>query len=152
MSNSKRRPGKIVIVSSPSGGGKTTICRKLMSPARRRKGWRFSISYTTRDPRVGERNGREYHFVTNEEFDRLTSQGFFAEHFKVHLYKYGTPRKPLEQVLRQGGVMLLDVDVKGARRIKREFPEVISIFVLPPARTASWSCRCISAPSGPASV
>ncbi len=125
--------GKIVIISSPSGGGKTSICRKLLSRGRKQDGWRFSVSYTTRNPRVGERNGREYHFVSSEEFDRLTANGEFVEYFQVHLYKYGTPRKPLEQVLKDGGVMLLDVDVKGAAKIRREFPEAISIFILPPS-------------------
>lgn len=130
------RPGKIVIISSPSGGGKTSICRKLLSPARRKKGWTFSISYTTRDRRKGERNGREYHFVDNREFDELVRRDFFAEHFKVHLYKYGTPRGPVEQVRRRGGVMILDVDAKGARKLHREYPNAISIFVLPPSVTA----------------
>jgi len=130
------KPGKIVIISSPSGGGKTSICRKLLSPARRRKGWTFSISYTTRSRRYGERDGREYCFVEDRKFDSLVRQGFFAEHFKVHLYKYGTPRGPLERVRRNGGVMILDVDVQGARRLHREYPDAISIFVLPPSITA----------------
>lgn len=125
--------GKIVIVSSPSGGGKTTICRELISPERVTQGWRFSISYTTRQPRTNESDGREYCFVDDARFDALVGQGFFAEHFKVHLYKYGTPRGPLEEVLRQGGVMLLDIDVQGAQRIKEEFPQAISVFVLPPS-------------------
>jgi len=133
---SSAQPGRIVIVSSPSGGGKTTICRRLLSPARRRQGWKFSISYTTRQPRKGEIDGREYHFVTDRRFDQLAKKGFFAEHFRVHLYKYGTPRKPLETVLRKGGVMLLDIDVKGAKRIRKEFPEAVSIFVLPPSQAA----------------
>ncbi|MCP4683943.1 MAG: guanylate kinase [bacterium] len=127
------KPGKIVIISSPSGGGKTSICRKLLSPVRRRQGWTFSISYTTRDRRRGERNGREYHFVDDRKFDELRKRDFFAEHFKVHLYKYGTPRGPLEKVRRQGGVMILDVDAKGARKLHREYPEAISIFILPPS-------------------
>ena len=130
----RKQPGKIVIISSPSGGGKTSICRKLLSKDRRRAGWQFSISYTTRARRSGERNGRSYHFVSDAEFDRLVKQDFFAEHFNVHLYKYGTPRGPLERVRRNGGVMLLDVDVKGAKKLHKEFPDAISIFVLPPTR------------------
>ena len=128
------KPGTILIISSPSGGGKTSICRKLLSPARKRQGWKFSISYTTRSPRRGERNGREYHFVSAEEFQRKVRAGFFAEHFKVHLYQYGTPRGPIDRVRRHGGVMLFDVDVQGARRLKREYPDAISIFVLPPSQ------------------
>ena len=129
------KPGKILIISSPSGGGKTSICRKLLSPARKRQGWRFSVSYTTRQKRRGERDGREYFFVTPEVFGRMIRKGLFAEYFKVHLYQYGTPRKPIEEVRRRGGVMLFDVDVQGARRLKREYPDAISIFVLPPSQS-----------------
>jgi guanylate kinase len=131
-----RQRGKIVIISSPSGGGKTSICRKLLTPARKRAGWTFSISYTTREKRRGERNGREYHFVTDQQFNRLVQKNFFAEHFRVHLYRYGTPRGPLEKVLRSGGVMLLDVDVQGAQKLHREYPSAITIFVLPPSLAA----------------
>ncbi len=129
----KRKPGTIVVISSPSGGGKTSICRKLLTPARKRNGWQFSISYTTRKKRPGERNGREYHFVTDAEFKKLMKADFFAEHFKVHLYRYGTPRKPMEKVLRDGSVMILDVDVQGAFRLKKEYPQAVTIFVLPPS-------------------
>ena len=128
-----KKPGKIVIISSPSGGGKTSICRKLLSPTRKRLGWQFSVSYTTRAMRTGEKNGREYHFVSDDEFQKMVKAELFAEHFKVHLYKYGTPRKPLEKVLKSGGVMLLDVDVQGAKKIKKEYPEAITIFVMPPS-------------------
>ena len=129
----KKKPGTIVVISSPSGGGKTSICRKLLSPSRKRRGWKFSISYTTREKRIGERNGREYHFVSEDEFKKLAAKDYFAEHFKVHLYRYGTPRKPLEKVIRDGGVVILDVDVQGAFRIKKAYPEAITIFVLPPS-------------------
>jgi len=131
---SQKEPGRIVIISSPSGGGKTSICRRLLSPTRRRQGWVFSVSHTTRAPRSGERNGREYNFVDKTEFALRVRSGFFAEHFKVHLYEYGTPRKPIETVRRHGGVMLFDVDVQGARRLKQEYPDAISIFVLPPSQ------------------
>ena len=127
------KPGRVVIISSPSGGGKSSICLRLLSPARKARGWQFSISYTTRERRKGERDGREYCFVTNEDFNRKVDQEYFAEHFRVHLYQYGTPRKPVEQVRKKGGVMLLDVDVQGARRLRKEYPEAISIFVLPPS-------------------
>ncbi|MFH1686573.1 MAG: guanylate kinase [bacterium] len=127
------KPGRIVIISSPSGGGKSSICRKLLSPARKTGGWRFSISCTTRDRRPGERNGREYSFVSTDEFDRLVKSGAFAEHFRVHLYRYGTPRRPLEDTIKHGGVMILDVDVQGAARLKSEYPQALTIFVLPPS-------------------
>ncbi len=129
----KSKQGKIVVISSPSGGGKTSICRKLLSPARKKNGWRFSISYTTRKKRPGERNGREYIFVDDKDFKAKVKANYFAEHFKVHLYHYGTPRKPLEQAVKSGGVVILDVDVKGADRLRKEYPEAITIFILPPS-------------------
>lgn len=128
-----KKPGKIVIISSPSGGGKTSICRRLLSPSRRKQGWSFSVSYTTRAKRRGEVHGRQYYFVSKAEFDRMARADSFAEHFKVHLYNYGTPRKPLEKVLQHGGVMILDVDVQGAFKLKKEYPDAITIFVLPPS-------------------
>jgi guanylate kinase len=123
--------GKIVIISSPSGGGKTTICLKLL---RANPKWRFSISYTTRQKRQGEKNGREYFFVDRAEFIRLRRQGFFAESARVHLHYYGTPRAPLDKAAQKGGVILLDVDVKGAASIKKKYPQALSIFIVPPSR------------------
>ena len=125
--------GRIVIISSPSGGGKTSICRKVLTPTRRRSGWTFSVSYTTRNKRPGEKNGREYHFVEQPEFVRLVRKGFFAEHFHVHQYNYGTPRQPLEQVQQKGGTIILDVDIQGAFKLRQEYPDAIMIFVLPPS-------------------
>lgn len=127
--------GKVVIISSPSGGGKSSICNELIRRNRDR-GWRFSISYTTRARRGDEVEGREYYFVSQEEFDRLADRDFFAEHCKVHLYQYGTPRGPLETVLNEGGVMLLDIDVQGAEKIKAAYPQAITIFILPPSVAA----------------
>jgi len=131
--NRRSHKGQVVIISSPSGGGKTSICRALLSPERKRKGWRFSISYTTRQKRKGERDGREYFFVDQAGFNALKAKDFFAENFKVHLYQYGTPRRPLDEVLRSGGAVLLDVDVKGALKLKRGFPNALTIFILPPS-------------------
>jgi guanylate kinase len=125
-----RDKGKIVIISSPSGGGKTTICHKLLNS---NKTWKFSVSYTTREKRQGEVNGREYFFVDRAEFVRRRRQGFFAESARVHQHYYGTPREPLDKVVHGGGVILLDVDVKGAASIKREYPQALSIFILPPS-------------------
>ena len=132
----RTKPGKIVIISSPSGGGKTSICRRLLSPARKRQGWRFSVSYTTREKRPGEKDGRAYYFVSDQEFGHLAQSGFFAEHCHVHLYHYGTPRRPLEQIIKQGGVMVLDVDVQGAVKLRNVYPQAITIFVLPPSVAA----------------
>ena len=119
-----------MIISSPSGGGKSSICRNLLA---RNTQWGFSISYTTRGPRSDEQDGREYYFVSADEFERLAAADFFAEHCKVHLYQYGTPRKPLEEVLDRGGVVLLDIDVQGAEKIKVAYPQAITIFILPPS-------------------
>ena len=130
----KGTAGKIVIISSPSGGGKTSICQGLLTEERKSQGWGFSISCTTRPKREGEQHGREYFFVTEEEFDKKAEAGFFAEHFPVHLYKYGTPKEQLDQVVEEGGVILLDVDVQGAAKIRRKYPDAISIFVLPPSK------------------
>ncbi len=132
----RKEKGTILIISSPSGGGKTSICRKLLTPSRKRRGWRFSISYTTREKRPGERNGREYYFVSPEEFRRLVKKGFFAEHCEVHRYYYGTPKKPLEEVIKKGGVMVLDVDVQGAFKLKKAYPHAITVFILPPSVAA----------------
>jgi len=125
--------GKIVIISSPSGGGKSSICRRLLK-RNRKAGWTFSISYTTRPRRPNERDGREYYFVDHNEFMGLRRDGMFAESCQVHRYYYGTPRSPIEKIRRQGGVMLFDVDVKGARRLKEQYREAVTIFVLPPGR------------------
>jgi len=126
------KKGKIVIISSPSGGGKTTICRRLLRTNPR---WTFSVSYTTRPMRAGEKNGREYWFVEEKEFSRLRRANFFAESAKVHLHHYGTPCKPLKKAIKTGQVILLDVDVQGAASIKGKYPEAISLFILPPSET-----------------
>ena len=122
--------GRVVIISSPSGGGKTSICRHLLNA---HKSWQFSISYTTRPMRSGEIDGREYYFVDTETFEKMDEAGNFAEHFQVHLYRYGTPRQPLDDIIKHGGVMLLDVDVQGAAKLKREYPGSMTVFILPPS-------------------
>lgn len=126
--------GKIVIISSPSGGGKTSICRRLLRK-NHRHGWVFSISATTRKKRGNEKNGREYWFVDHAEFMKKRQKNEFAEWCKVHRYLYGTPRKPLEDILYGGGVMLMDVDVKGAFKLKKAYPSAATIFILPPNKT-----------------
>lgn len=127
------KPGLMVIISSPSGGGKSSICRRLLSRERKRMGWKFSVSYTTRPKRKGERDGREYHFVTPQEFNAQAARGLFAEHFHVHLFDYGTPVGPIEKLRKTGGVMLFDVDVQGAQRLRVKYPDAVTIFILPPS-------------------
>jgi guanylate kinase len=123
--------GKIVIISSPSGGGKTTICDHLLAANR---DWTFSVSYTTRTIREGETEGIEYVFVSIEQFKRLQKKGFFAESARVHRHLYGTPRKPLDQTIKAGGVILLDIDVQGAASLRKAYPDALSIFILPPSK------------------
>ncbi len=123
--------GKIVIISSPSGGGKTTICHKLRQ---KNKDWQFSISCTTRAQRKGEKDGREYHFMDKAKFMKLRREKYFAETAGVHLSHYGTPKIPLEKALKTGQVMLLDVDVKGAFKLKKKYPQSLSIFIMPPSK------------------
>ena len=129
--NKRKVKGKIIIISSPSGGGKTSICKRLLN---RNKDWQFSISVTTRKKRRGEKNGREYFFVEHADFLKQRERGKFAEWCKVHSFLYGTPKGPMESVLYKGGVMLLDVDVKGAKKLKKIYKEAATIFILPPGR------------------
>jgi guanylate kinase len=128
----KKIKGKIIIISSPSGGGKTSICRGLLG---RNKDWRFSVSATTRPKRKNERDGREYLFMDYAEFRRHVKKDYFAEWCQVHRFYYGTPRKQLEETLYKGGVLLLDVDVKGAFKLKKAYPQAATVFVLPPNKT-----------------
>lgn len=125
--------GKIIIISSPSGGGKSSICQGLLR-RNKKQGWSFSISMTTRPKRTNEKDGREYWFIDYGEFMKRRNKNEFAESCQVHRFYYGTPRQPLDAVLARGGVILLDVDVKGAFKLKREYPDAATIFVLPPNR------------------
>jgi guanylate kinase len=123
--------GKIVIICSPSGGGKTTICNRLLACNR---DWTFSVSYTTRVIREGETDGVQYVFVSVDRFQRLRQKGFFAETAQVHQHFYGTPKKPLDTTMKRGGVILLDIDVQGAATLRKKYPDALSIFVLPPSK------------------
>lgn len=125
-----KREGVIFILSSPSGAGKTTLIKRLMAIFPE---IRLSVSYTTRICRSGEVPGRDYHFVTKKKFAAMRAGGRFAEWANVHGFLYGTPRQPLEQSIRRGRDVLLDIDVQGARRIKRQYPRAVSIFLLPPS-------------------
>jgi guanylate kinase len=119
-----------IILSSPSGGGKTTIARELLG---RRTDLGYSVSCTTRAPRVGEVEGRDYYFLSRAEFERRRDAGEFAESAQVHENMYGTLRSEVERVLRAGKHVVMDIDVQGARQFTRAFPESVTIFVLPPS-------------------
>ena len=122
--------GKLIVLSAPSGTGKTSVCKYLL---KRNPKWKFSVSATTRPLRDGEVDGRDYIQMSNEKFEHFVKFGDFLEWEWVHGNKYGTPIGPLEDVLDSGGVMLLDIDVKGGLAVMDEFPnETIGIFIEPP--------------------
>jgi guanylate kinase len=124
-----RRKG-IVVISAPSGSGKTTIYREIL---RRNPELRFSVSYTTRSRREGETDGRDYFFVGRDVFERMAREGRFVEWARVHGELYGTERSQLERSVAEGKVILLDVDVQGAVSVMKEFPEAVTIFIEPPS-------------------
>ncbi|HMK71798.1 MAG TPA: guanylate kinase [Myxococcaceae bacterium] len=130
MRPTPRHPGLLLALSAPSGTGKTTLARRLVARLRRAE---FSISVTTRPRRRGERGGVDYHFVDAWAFQRRIDRGELLEWAEVHGHFYGTPRRPAEQALRAGGVILFDIDVQGGRSIQRIYPEAVLVFVLPPS-------------------
>ena len=118
-----------LILSSPSGGGKTTITKLLLE---RRSDVGYSVSCTTRQPRPGEENGKDYFFLSRDEFERREARGEFAESADVHGNRYGTLRSEVERVLARGQHVLMDIDVQGARQFATAFPESVLVFLLPP--------------------
>lgn len=119
-----------VILSAPSGGGKTTIARELL---RRRDDLGYSVSCTTRSPRPGEVDGKDYYFLSRSDFARRRAHGEFAESAEVHGNLYGTLRAEVERVLAAGKHVIMDIDVQGAAQFMRAFPQSVTIFVLPPS-------------------
>jgi guanylate kinase len=122
----------LLIVSSPSGAGKTTLTRRLLERVPRT---RFSVSHTTRPPRPGEQDGREYHFVDRFRFERLIEQGDFLEWAEVHGNLYGTSRSEIGSAEALRGIVF-DVDHQGARQIKSAAPDAVAVFILPPSMEA----------------
>ena len=126
----------VFIISAPSGSGKSTLTNELLKLV---PNLEFSISYTTRARRGSEQDGKQYHFIAMEEFNRMIESGEFLEHANVHGNCYGTAREFLREAGRKGNDLLLDIDVQGAAQIKRNLTDAISIFVLPPDRkTLEW--------------
>lgn len=121
----------IFIVSAPSGSGKSTLVNKLLNSAHDLD---FSISYTTREPRGSEKNGKQYYFVSRSEFEKMIEDDEFLEHAKVFGNYYGTARRFLRQAQADGHDLLLDIDVQGAKQIRGKLPQAVSIFILPPDR------------------
>jgi guanylate kinase len=119
------------VISGPSGAGKTTIARSVLA---HRSDIVPSISATTRRPRRGERDGRDYHFLSDKDFDALIASGGFLEHATVHGNRYGTPKDPVEKALAAGKTVLLEIDVQGSMAIRDAVPDAVLIFVEPPSR------------------
>lgn len=122
--------GDLFIVSSPSGGGKTTLIRRLLANPPGGQ-LHFSVSHTTRPKRAGEQNGREYHFVSVAEFQKMVQRDEFLEHNEVHDHIYGTSKAEVLPRLAAGEDVILDIDVQGARDVRRAYPEALTIFIVP---------------------
>jgi guanylate kinase len=138
MNPSTHKP-LVYIISAPSGSGKSTLVTELLTLV---PDLDFSISYTTRPPRGSEQDGKQYFFISRNEFERMIDRDEFLEYADVFGNYYGTARRFLHEAEQKGHDLLLDIDVQGAKQIKRKLPEAISIFVLPPDRkTLEWRLR-----------
>lgn len=124
------KTGSLVVLSGPSGTGKTTICHELIKQIPRTA---FSVSATTRAKRAGEREGVDYYFLSKEDFKQKIKRGEFLEWARVYDHYYGTPRQPILANLNRGANVLLDIDMQGALNIKKKFPKALLVFILPPS-------------------
>ena len=125
------RRGLMLLISSPSGAGKTSLSRRLVAD---HADLNLSISATTRDPRPGEEDGREYHFVDRAAFDEMIEQDAFLEWANVHEHRYGSPKAPVMEALGMGQDVLFDIDWQGAAQIAEKAPDdVVRVFILPPS-------------------
>ncbi|MGL4722645.1 MAG: guanylate kinase [Desulfovibrionaceae bacterium] len=127
-----KRSGILFIICAPSGTGKTTIVQRLLNEF---PNLYFSISYTTRSLREGEVDGKDYYFITEEEFAEKIQSGFFAEYANVHGKYYGTSREYIFEVLKKGYDLIFDIDVQGAKQLSKAFSEGICVFLLPPSKS-----------------
>ncbi len=123
------KQGRLFVLSGPSGAGKGTICAALLKDP----SLKLSISMTTRAPRGQEVNGREYYFVTREEFQKTVEEGGLLEHAEIYGNFYGTPRKAVMERLREGFDVILEIEMQGALQVKKSFSEAILVFILPPS-------------------
>ncbi len=126
----KNTPPLLLIVSSPSGAGKTTLCTKLLNEF---GDLRFSTSHTTRPPRPNEVDGQDYHFVDTTAFEKMVDRDQFVEWAHVHGERYGTARTEIDAATAGRTDLIFDVDCQGARQIKTQYPEAVGVFVLPPS-------------------
>jgi guanylate kinase len=126
--------GRLIVIAAPSGAGKTSLTRALIErlAARGIRG-EFSVSYTTRAPRPGERDGVDYHFVTPERFAEMVAQDAFLEHAEVFGRRYGTGRAVTERLLAGGRLVFLDIDWQGARQVRSRRPDTLGLFIRPPS-------------------
>lgn len=122
--------GLLIVVSGPSAAGKGTVCRELLNC---QPDLVFSVSATTRPPRPGEEDGKNYYFISREEFERMVAAGEMLEWAEVYGNFYGTPRKAVVEWLEQGRDVLLEIDIQGARQVRRQFPRGVFIFLMPPS-------------------
>jgi guanylate kinase len=120
----------LFVVSAPSGAGKTSLIEALM---REDPSLKLSISYTTRAPRPGEKNGVDYHFVDDATFIAMRSRGEFLENAEVHGYRYGTSKRVISEALERGEDIILEIDWQGAQQVRRIYPDCVGIFILPPS-------------------
>ena len=122
--------GNLIVVAAPSGAGKTSLVNVVLAED---PGLALSISHTTRSPRPGEQDGRDYHFIDLAGFEAMLGRGEFLESAEVHGNRYGTSRKWIEQTLERGSDVVLEIDWQGARQMRRLYPQAITIFILPPS-------------------
>ncbi len=122
--------GRLVVISAPSGAGKTSLVKALLDSV---SGVRFSVSYTTREARDGEVDGRDYYFVSPDQFEKMVADGEFLEHATVFGNRYGTSRAEVSRLTDAGYDVLLEIDWQGARQVRENRPDCLSIFVLPPS-------------------
>ncbi len=125
--------GSVLVISAPSGAGKTTLCKRLLQEDR---GIDFSVSFTTRPPRGGEKDGVDYRFIDRPDFERRRDRGEFVEWAEVGGHLYGTSASAVQEAAARGRDILLDIDTQGALNIRRMIPEAVLVFILPPGRAA----------------
>jgi guanylate kinase len=130
MCSQSQKSGKVVVISGPSGVGKSTICLELVKQV----GAFLSVSATTRPQAETEVNGKDYRFISQEEFQKKVESGDFLEHAEVFGNRYGTPRQDVEQALAKGKTVILEIDVQGALIVKNSYPDALMIFILPPSQ------------------
>jgi guanylate kinase len=122
--------GKLFVITAPSGAGKSSLIKALLAAE---PGLKLSTSYTTRAPRPGEQNGREYHFVDEPHFLAMRERGEFLENAEVHGNRYGTSKKVITETLERGQDLILEIDWQGAAQVRKLYPDCVGIFILPPS-------------------